>query len=127
MSEISCQFWHFYWLDFFLLGVIDITDQAVRAAQRIIELFRDDRARIEKPGRAAASALRLRHAFQEKAVLSIPGAAKSVDLSQPTIAGALAHLAKLGIVRETTGRKRRKLYVYDAYLRILSEGAEPIR
>jgi Fic family protein len=115
------------WLDFFLLGVIDTADQAVRAAQRILELFRDDRAHIEKLGRAAASALRLHHAFQERAVLSIPGAAKRVGLSQPTITSALAHLAKLGIVRETTGRKRRKLYVYDAYLKILGEGAEPIR
>lgn len=115
------------WLDFFLLGVIDTTDQAVRTAQRILDLFRDDRARIEKLGRAAASALRLHHAFQERAVLSIPGAAKRVGVSQPTITSALAHLAKLGIVRETTGRKRRKLYVYDAYLKILGEGAEPIQ
>jgi len=115
------------WLDFFLLGVIDTTDQAARAAQRILELFRGDRARIEKLGRAAASALRLHHAFQERAVLSIPGAAKRVGVSQPTVTSALAHLAKLGIVRETTGRRRRKLYVYDAYLKILSEGAEPIR
>lgn len=115
------------WLDFFLLGVIDTTDQAVRAAQGILALFRDDRAHIEKLGRAAASALRLHHAFQERAVLSIPGAAKRVGMSQPTITSALAHLAKLGIVRETTGRKRRKLYVYDAYLKILGEGAEPIR
>jgi len=115
------------WLDFFLLGVIDTTDQAVRTAQRILELFSSDRAHIEKLGRAAASALRLHHAFQERAVLSIPGAAKRVGLSQPTITSALAHLTKLGIVRETTGRKRRKLYVYDAYLKILGEGAEPIR
>ena len=115
------------WLDFFLLGVIDTTDQAVRAAQRILELFRGDRARVEALGRAAASALRLHHAFQERAVLSIPGAAKRVGVSQPTITSAMAHLTKLGIVRETTGRKRRKLYVYDAYLKILSEGAEPIQ
>lgn len=115
------------WLDFFLLGVIDTTDQAVRAAQHILELFRDDRARIEKLGRAAASALRLHHAFQERAVLSIPGAAKRVGVSQPTITSAMTHLTGLGIVRETTGRKRRKLYVYDAYLKILGEGAEPIR
>ena len=115
------------WLDFFLLGVIDTADQAVRSAQRILELFRDDRARVEKLGRATASALRLHHAFQERAMLSIPGAAKRVGVSQPTITSAMAHLARLGIVRETTGRKRRKLYVYHAYLKILGEGAEPIR
>ena len=115
------------WLDFFLSGVIDTAEQAIRAAQRTLDLFRDDRLRIEKLGRPAASALRLHHALQKSAILSIPGAAKRVGLSQPTITAALAHLAKLGIVRETTGRKRQKLYVYDAYLKILSEGAEPIK
>ena len=39
----------------------------------------------------------------------------------------MAHLTKLGIVRESTGRKRRKLYVYEAYLNILGEGTEPIQ
>jgi len=115
------------WLDFFLHGVIDTAEQAVHTAQRMLDLFRADRARIEKLGRPAPSALRLHHAFQEMAILSIPGASKRVGLSQPTITAAMANLAKLGIVRETTGRKRRKLYVYDAYLKVLSEGAEPIR
>lgn len=115
------------WLDFFLDGVIDTTEQAVRAAQRILELFRADRARVENLGRPAASALRLHHAFQERAIFSIPGAAKHVGVSQPTITASLEHLAKLGIVRETTGRKRRKVYVYDAYLKILGEGAEPLK
>jgi Fic family protein len=115
------------WLDFFLTGVVDTTEQAVDAAKRILALFREDHGRIEKLGRPAHSALRLQHAFQERAILSIPGAAKHARMSQPTITRAIAHLAKLGIVRETTGRKRRKLYVYDAYLKILSEGAEPIK
>lgn len=87
------------WLDFFLAGVIDTTDQAVRTAQRVLELFRGDRARIEKLGRAAASALRLHHAFQQRAILSIPRAAKRVGVSQPTITASMAHLTKLGIVR----------------------------
>jgi len=34
-------------------------------------------------------------------------------------------LEKSGILREATGRQRGKLYVYDEYLKILSEGTEP--
>ena len=40
---------------------------------------------------------------------------------------ALLNLEKLGIVRESTGGRRNKLYAYDAYLKILEEGAEPLR
>lgn len=115
------------WVDFFLRGVIETSEQAVGTAKRILELIKQDRERIQKLGRPAASSLRLHHAFQERAILSIPGAAKHTEMSQPTVTRALAHLSKLGIVRETTGKKRRKLYVYDAYMKILGEGAEPIR
>ena len=115
------------WLHFFLSGIIDTTEQATRTAQRILELFRDDRARVEKLGRAASSTLRLHHAFQERVIFSIPRAARRVGLSQPTVTAAMNHLQKLGIVSESTGRKRKKLYVYDTYLKILSEGAEPIK
>ena len=39
---------------------------------------------------------------------------------------AINHLRKAGILREITGKRRRRLFVYDAYLKILNEGTEPI-
>jgi len=115
------------WLDFFLRGVIETTEQATTTAQRILVLMRNDRERIEKLGRPTPSALRLHHAFQERVMLSIPRAAAQLGISQPTVTTAMKHLTDLGIVQESTGRKRNKLYVYDSYLKILSEGTEPIR
>jgi ribosomal protein S25 len=35
-------------------------------------------------------------------------------------------LENLGIVRELTGRRRSRVYTYDRYLAILSEGTEPL-
>jgi len=34
-------------------------------------------------------------------------------------------LTDLGISRELTGRKRNRVFVYDAYLKILNVGTEP--
>ncbi len=110
------------WLDFFLRGVIETTEQATTTAQRILELLRQDRGRIEKLGRAAPSALRLHHALQERVILSIPCAAALLGVSQPTVTTAIGHLRDLGIAKESTGRKRNKLYVYEAYLNLLNEG-----
>jgi hypothetical protein len=39
---------------------------------------------------------------------------------------AIEALRALGIVRETTGRRRGRVFSYDACLRILSEGTEPL-
>ena len=44
----------------------------------------------------------------------------------PTVTRALAALEKLGIVRETTGRRRGRVFCYDASLKILAEGTEPL-
>ena len=115
------------WLDFFLRGVIETTEQATNTAKRIMGLFTADRTKVEALGRPAASALRVYDILQKRVALSIPKAAKQLGISQPTVTSAIVHLVKLGIAQEATGRKRKKLYVYDAYLKILNEGAEPIR
>jgi Fic family protein len=114
------------WLKFFLAGVEETSKQASATANRIVELFKKDRARIAELGRPAATALRVHEYLQSKPCLSIPAAAKALNLSKPTVKAALDHLAKLKIARETTGRQRGMVFVYSRYLEILSEGAEPI-
>jgi Fic family protein len=47
-------------------------------------------------------------------------------LPVPTVTRAIEALQALGIVRETTGRRRGRVFSYDAHLRILSEGTEPL-
>jgi Fic family protein len=47
------------------------------------------------------------------------------SLSFSTTGKALETLVDLGIAREITGGQRNRLFAYDAYLAILSEGAEP--
>ena len=47
-------------------------------------------------------------------------------LSFPTAGKALEILVNLGIARELTGGRRNRLFAYDAYLAILSEGTEPL-
>lgn len=115
------------WLEYFLEGVLETSEQATRAARRIMELFKADRARIEALGRPAMSALRVHHLLCEKIIISIPRATRVLHVSKPTAAAAMRHLQALGIVRELTGRKRNKLYVYQHYLRILDEGTTPLR
>jgi DNA-binding transcriptional regulator GbsR (MarR family) len=57
---------------------------------------------------------------------NITDAARQLPLSEPTIATALRHLEDLEIVRELTGRRRNRIWVYTHYLAILNEGTEPI-
>jgi len=115
------------WLDFFLTGVRDTAEQAAAAARRIVGLFEEHRRKIEGLGRPAASVLRVFEHMQRNPIVSIPGAAESIGISAPTVAKSLEQMYRLGMLREATGRQRHRLFVYEAYLAILSEGTEPIR
>jgi Fic family protein len=114
------------WIEFFLTGVKETSEQAVSTARRILALLDSDRKKIAALGRPAASALRVFQHSQTNPILSIPATARKIGISFPTVTSAINHLRNAGILREITGRQRRRLFVYDAYLKILNEGTEPI-
>jgi Fic family protein len=114
------------WVEFFLRGVTETARQGIQTAQSLLRLFANDRGRVEQLGRPAATALRLHQFFQRRGLTTIPDASRHLGLSQPTITSAIGHLQTLGIVRETTGRQRGKVFVYGAFVDLLSEGTDPL-
>jgi Fic family protein len=114
------------WIDFFLEGVRTTARGAVTTAQRLVELFNAQEGSIQKSGRAAGSALRVHTALRERPILSLPDICRRTGLSFPAATNGMTLLEKLGTVRELTGRQRNRLFAYDRYLQILSEGTEPL-
>ena len=115
------------WLKFFLTGVHETAEQAARTSRSIVRLFEEDRRKIEKLDRQTVSVLRLHQALQRKPILSALSGAEETGLTRQTILLGLKQLQKLKIVRELTGKERHRLFVYDEYVKILSEGTEPIK
>ncbi len=114
------------WLGFFADGVRESAESAVATVQRLAQLTGQDRERIRGIRRISGSALQVHLALQERPLASAGTLAQLSGLSLPAVNKALGALGALGLVREITGRRRNRLYVYDAYLRILSEGTEPL-
>lgn len=114
------------WLDFFLTGVRDTSDQAVSAAREILELFESDRRKIAALGRKASSPLRVHEFLQSRPSISVASAASKLELSEPTIRTAIGKLQSLGIVAESTGKQRNRRYSYSRYLGILARGTDPL-
>ena len=113
------------WVRFFLQGIEETADQAVAASRSLLDLFVTDRRRIEMLGRSAGSALRVHELMRRRPVVSIANLADSLELSRPTIAAALDRMRALGVVREITGRRRSRLFVYGDYVDALNEATEP--
>jgi Fic family protein len=114
------------WLKFFLTGVRETADQSVSTARRILQLFSDDRKKIERLGRVAASVLRVHLVLQVHPISSAPALGKKLNLTGPTVTSALKQLVQLGIVRELTGKERHRLFGYQPYLDLLNEATEPL-
>lgn len=115
------------WVDFFLEGVRETASGAVRTAQQIVELFERDTARIHQLGRSSANALRIHEVLRQKPVCTVAHMVKVLSVTFPTASKAMSSLVELGIARELTGRRRDRIFAYDAYLGTLSEGGEPLR
>jgi Fic family protein len=114
------------WVEFFLEGVAETAGAAVETAHRLLALFREDEARLAAQGRRASSLLRLYAALRARPLTTITELARRSGLSFPTASSGAEALTALGIVRERTGRNRNRVFSYDRYVAILSEGTEPL-
>lgn len=111
------------WLEFFLDGVAETADQAFETANRIARLFHDDRERIVRESERTGSVLQIHEIMRTSPYLTAASAAKRSGLTVPTVNAALDQLQRLGGVEEATGRRRGRVFVYRAYMDILSDGA----
>ena len=111
------------WMRFFYEGVALVAEQASETTDAVMQLFdRNQRAVVMRGGRAAVTALRVFELAKKKAVISIPDAARELGLSHPTTSMAVKFLEQAGILVEATGKQRDRRYIYDEYVRILSDG-----
>ena len=114
------------WIEFFVDGVRQTADGAVASARRLMELLDRDRSMIQTRGRATGSALRVHHVLVERPIVSLVEVTRRAELSFPAATTGMNALVELGIARELTGKKRNRVFGYEEYLEILSEGTEPL-
>ena len=109
------------WLAFFLDGIIETATEAATTAGRALELFRNDRKKVGQLGRPAASALLVHRLLQERPIITASIAAREIGISLPAVRRSLAHLEGMGLVKEITGMRRGRAYVYTAYWQLLGQ------
>ncbi len=114
-------------MEFFLTGVAETAEQATDTARELTVLFDADLLRIQQLGRSAATASRIHELLQKRPIVTIQAVSKELKLSLPTAGKSLGLLARIGIVSETTGKRRNRLFAYSRYLSLLDKGTEPLR
>ena len=110
------------WLKYFLVGVEQISAEAVDALHSILELKADTEKRIQLGfGRRAASATVLLHELFKQPVLNIGQVASICGINFRPANELVALLCQHNILREITGQSRNRLFAFIPYLRILDD------
>ena len=115
------------WLEFFLEGVSASAAQAIKTAHDVNSLFLQDLAMLDSLGRARFACEQVLEYLKKLPQVSVRHLAQELSISLPTARNALNQMVALGILEETSGKKRDKIYVYRNYLKILEYGAEPFK
>lgn len=110
------------WVDFFLRGVAATAQAAAQTALRLTSCYQEDLGRIRGLGRAGGQAARALGHFRERPLGDIKRVAVALGVTFPTAAKAVQVLVDNGVLRENTGKRRRRVFIYQRYLDILNQG-----
>lgn len=110
------------WLRFFFVAVESVATEATKMADDLATLFVTDREKIEALGRSSPAALKVFDLLKQNVVIGPTKAAEMSGLTWPTTLSALERMQELGIVKEITGKKRDRLFIYIRQLEILDGG-----
>ena len=117
------------WLAFFLECVAEAADDGVRVARAIHAVMGADRQKLAAHDRATVAAIRLLDHLPASPMVTVPRASLLLGTTAPPARKAIELLEHLGVLRETTGKQRDRVYAYHAYLDLLTDpsGSDGLR
>ncbi len=110
------------WLKFFLRGIRDVSSEALTNAQEIIRLKEQLLDTVIRENAGGLNAIRLLDLLFKKPVVTVPDISSALGISHQPAYDLVNQFEKLGILREITGKKRYKKYLFDGYVRIIERG-----
>jgi len=107
------------WLKFFLVGVIETANRAIDTLTKIIAL----RDKLEKDvivslGKRLPNAKALLVYLYSKPVVTVADVTARLDVTKPTASSLIKDFTHIGILKEQTGYKRNRMFVFEEYLKL---------
>lgn len=105
------------WIKFFLVGVIETADKSSATFDGILKLREKiETKQIIKLGKRAPLALQAMKLLYIKPVLTVNDLIDELEVSKPTAHALVKDLLRLKILKEKTGFKRNRIFVFEEYL-----------
>ena len=107
------------WIGWFLVGVRETAEAALTDTRRILDLYQNRRTQLRESKRVPGAADAMLDAIFGNAFVSIAAHARAQTDSYANVAKAVDFWVAKGLLRETTGNRRNRLFVADEILALM--------
>jgi Fic family protein len=106
------------WFKFFLVGVVETAKNSIETFDGILKLQKETEIKIQGLGSRSNNAMLIINHLFHKPIIDAQLANQITKLSLPSVYKLINELEELKILKEITGGKRGKLYVFNDYLEL---------
>lgn len=110
------------WLKFFLVGVIETSQKTVQTFKEIMVLRENiEKKQIITLGRRIQNAQKLIQLLYAQPMISVVEVAEKLQLSKEAANSLIKDFVRLEILKEVTGYKRNRIFVFESYVKIFTK------
>jgi Fic family protein len=106
------------WFKFFLVGVIETAKSSTSTFDNILKLQKQMETQLQTLGSRTANAQKVMYYLYQRPMIDAAKVGEVAGVSPASAYKLIADLEQFGILKEITGGKRGKMYVFDAYLKL---------
>ena len=106
------------WIVFFLIGIVETAQHGLKTFKAIIALRQEYDTKILTLGSRAKNAQKLLQRMYATPIITARSVEKELDISFSSANRLLKSLTELGMLKETTGHSRNRLFVLEKYLNL---------
>jgi Fic family protein len=106
------------WFKFFLVGIIETAKSGITTFDNILKLQKKVEAQIQTLGSRTANAQKVVQYLYQRPMIDAAKVGEVADISPASAYKLIADLEQFEILKEITGGKRGKMYVYYDYLQL---------
>lgn len=117
------------WIKFFLDACAEAAQDAYRSIVKLGNVRRESEALIRQSAARASTQkkwLNFLGQLEKTPIVNIKSVADASEISFRTVSLLVQHFEALGILKETSGHARNRVFAYEKYLSILRRDTEPL-
>lgn len=107
-----------HWFKFFLVGIIETAKSGIATFDSILKLQKQVEAQLQTRGSRAANAQKIVHYLYQRPLIDAAKVGDVAEISPASAYKLIADLERFEILKEITGGKRGKHYVFSNYLQL---------